>query len=104
MFSRVPNHDSWAGGPFFAAENGGFAGTTPHVDKSIDARGSYCPGPLMELIKAIKNQPVGAVVEVLSSDQGSSKDIPEWVQKTGHELVYSQNAGDHWRIAVRKKK
>lgn len=71
-------------------------------DKVIDARGAYCPGPLMELIKAIKASPVGTVVEVWSSDQGSSKDIPEWVKKAGHELVHNEKTGDHWRIAVRK--
>jgi tRNA 2-thiouridine synthesizing protein A len=72
------------------------------VKKSIDARGSFCPGPLMELIKAVKHAQVGDVIEVLSSDTGSAKDIPEWVKKMGHELVYCQEAGDHWKIAVRK--
>ncbi|MGI6126232.1 MAG: sulfurtransferase TusA family protein [Planifilum sp.] len=72
------------------------------VKKSIDVRGSFCPGPLMELIKAVKHAQVGDVIEVLSSDTGSAKDIPEWVKKMGHELVYCQEAGDHWKIAVRK--
>lgn len=71
-------------------------------DKVVDARGAYCPGPLMELIKAIKAQPVGSVVEVWSSDQGSSKDIPEWVKKASHELVYVVEESGYWRIAVRK--
>ncbi|NCO65012.1 MAG: hypothetical protein COW32_02510 [Candidatus Aquicultor secundus] len=76
------------------------------VDKSIDARGSYCPGPLMELIKSIKGAEVGSVIEVLSSDLGSAKDIPEWVAKVGHELVYNEKAsdGEYWRIAVKKVK
>ena len=74
------------------------------VKKSIDARGSFCPGPLMELIKAVKNTRVGDVIEVWSSDTGSTKDIPEWVKKMGHELVYCKEVGDHWKIAVRKKR
>lgn len=74
------------------------------VNKTVDARGSFCPGPLMEIIKAMKTQPVGAVIEVLSNDQGSAKDIPEWVKKVGHELVYSENVGDHWKIGIRKMK
>lgn len=44
------------------------------------------------------------VIEVLSNDQGSAKDIPEWVKKVGHELVYSENVGDHWKIGIRKMK
>lgn len=74
------------------------------ADKMVDARGSFCPGPLMELIKTVKTAPVGSVIEVLSNDQGSAKDIPQWVNKVGHELVYSEDMGDHWKIAVRKVK
>lgn len=74
------------------------------IAKTIDARGSFCPGPLMEIIKAMKTSAVGDVLEVWSNDQGSVKDIPEWVNKVGHELVYTENAGDYWKIAIRKMK
>lgn len=74
------------------------------ITKTIDARGSYCPGPLMELIKALNQESLDAVVEVLSNDEGSAKDVPEWVAKAGHELVYVKKDGDFWRLAVRKKK
>ncbi|MEH7443155.1 sulfurtransferase TusA family protein [Heyndrickxia sp. MSNUG] len=74
------------------------------VTKSIDARGAYCPGPLMELVKGIKKAQVGDVVEVISTDKGSAVDIPEWVNKMGHEIAYSENEGDEFRIAVRKAK
>ncbi len=73
-------------------------------DKTIDARGALCPGPLMELIKAIKEEPVGTVIEVLSSDKGSAKDIPEWVKKAGHELVGVFEKEGYWSIVVKKTK
>ncbi len=77
-----------------------------HADKTVDARGSFCPGPLMELIKTLKTSDIGSVIEVWSTDQGSQKDIPEWVSKAGQELVYSEKAsdGEYWRIAVKKIK
>ena len=50
-------------------------------DKSIDARGSFCPGPLMELIKSIKKAAPGQIIEVWSADEGSKKDIPAWAEK-----------------------
>jgi TusA-related sulfurtransferase len=53
----------------------------------IDARGSFCPGPLMELIRAIRESTVGDVIAVKSSDRGSRIDIPKWVEKAGHRLV-----------------
>jgi len=73
-------------------------------DRVIDARGSFCPGPLMELIKAIREENIGSVIEVWSSDEGSARDIPEWVKKAGHELIGVFKESDYWRIVVKKKK
>lgn len=72
------------------------------ISKSVDARGSFCPGPLMELIKGIKASQVGDIIEVLSSDKGSATDIPEWVTKMKHELVFTKEEEGYFRIAVRK--
>lgn len=74
------------------------------ANKSIDARGAYCPGPLMELVKGIKTAQVGDVIEVISTDKGSAVDIPEWVNKMGHEIAYTESEGEEFRIAVRKAK
>ncbi|MCX7181074.1 MAG: sulfurtransferase TusA family protein, partial [Proteobacteria bacterium] len=46
----------------------------------IDARGSFCPGPLMELIAAIKMVEIGDEIEILSSDKGSASEIPQWIK------------------------
>ena len=59
----------------------------PALTRTIDARGSYCPGPLMELIRVIRESQVGDVLAVYSSDAGSKTDIPLWVEKAGHRLV-----------------
>ena len=67
----------------------------------IDARGAYCPGPLMELIAGLKLVNIG---EVLSSDKGSANDIPEWVKKVHHEMVGITKQDGYWSIVVRKAK
>ncbi len=72
--------------------------------KVIDARGSFCPGPLMELIGWIKMAGIGDELEVLSTDKGSVNDIPEWVKKVGHELVGTREEAGVWHITVRKAK
>lgn len=61
------------------------------ITKEIDARGSFCPGPLMELIRNVKTAGVNDVIAVLSGDPGSVKDIPAWVNKAQHELVAVDN-------------
>lgn len=74
------------------------------ANRTIDARGSFCPGPLMELIAGMKMSQVGDVIELLSSDKGSAADVPEWIHKVGHEMIATTQEGDIWRIQVRKKK
>lgn len=70
--------------------------------KVIDARGSFCPGPLMELIKGIRQESVGTVLEVWSSDRGSAKDIPEWVARAGHEVVSNVEEDGIFKVQVKK--
>lgn len=72
------------------------------IDRTIDARGSYCPGPLMELIRAIREAKVGEVVAVLSSDTGSKRDIPKWCEKAGHQFLGIIDESGFARLVVRK--
>ena len=76
--------------------------TDIHIDKEIDARGSFCPGPLMELIRGMKALPVGGVLAVLSSDPGSNKDIPAWIQKANHEFIGAIPEQGYTRFVARK--
>jgi TusA-related sulfurtransferase len=62
------------------------------ITKEIDARGSFCPGPLMELIRSMRMAQVGDVLAVISGDEGSKKDIPAWIQKAGQEYLGSEPA------------
>ena len=74
----------------------------PAITRTVDARGSYCPGPLMELIRAIRESAVGDVIAVLSSDKGSKIDIPKWIEKAGHKLVSLDQLDGYDRIVVEK--
>ncbi|HCU90203.1 MAG TPA: hypothetical protein DGR97_09675 [Gammaproteobacteria bacterium] len=71
---------------------------------TIDARGAFCPGPLMELIATLKLVQIGDEIDVLSSDKGSAIDIPAWVGKVKHEMVEIAEETDYWHIVVRKIK
>ncbi len=74
----------------------------PGVTRTIDARGSFCPGPLMELIRAIRESQPGDVLAVRSSDKGSRTDIPKWVDKAGHRLVEVATRDGYDEIVVEK--
>lgn len=75
---------------------------TLQIDKTIDARGMACPGPLMNLIGAIRQGQVGQVFDVLSSDEGSKTDIPAWVTKAKHELLEVHQDAGYAHFVVRK--
>lgn len=70
----------------------------------IDARGAFCPGPLMEVIAALKLIQVGDEVEVWSTDHGTVTDLPAWCAKVGHQLVESKECDGYWSVTVRKSK
>lgn len=72
--------------------------------KIVDACNTYCPGPLMELITYMKQSEVGDTIELLSTDSGTANDVPEWVDKVGHELLSSEKVDEVWHIQVRKAK
>jgi TusA-related sulfurtransferase len=71
---------------------------------TIDARGAFCPGPLMELIAALKTHQIGDEIEVLSTDKGSVTDIPEWCKKVKHECISVDEKKGYWSVLVRKAK
>lgn len=72
--------------------------------KTVDARNTFCPGPLMELITHMRQVGVGDEIELLSTDKGTAVDVPAWVKKCGHEMLTSEQVGDTWHITVRKMK
>jgi len=73
------------------------------VSKSVDARGTACPGPLLEAKKAIGTISTGDVMEVLSADEGTKVDIPKWCSKQGHEYLGTVEESGFFKIYLRKK-
>lgn len=74
------------------------------ITRTVDARGSFCPGPLMELIRAIRESQVGDVLAVLSSDKGSKVDIPKWIDKAGHHLISLETRDGFDEIVLEKRR
>ncbi len=74
------------------------------VEKQVDARGTACPGPLLEAKRAITSISVGGVMELLSSDQSTNTDVPRWAKKMGHEYLGTLEEAGYWRIFVKRGK
>ncbi len=72
------------------------------VAKSVDARGTACPGPLLEAKKALSTIEEGEVMEILSADEGTKVDIPKWCNKQGHDYLGTVEENGYYKIYMRK--
>jgi TusA-related sulfurtransferase len=78
--------------------------STIQVANTVDARGSACPGPLLEAKKGIGKVKVGEVLEIYSADSGTRQDIPAWARKVGHEYLGLTEVDGYDKHFVRRKK
>ncbi|MCS6788009.1 MAG: sulfurtransferase TusA family protein [Aigarchaeota archaeon] len=67
----------------------------------VDARGSFCPGPLTELIKAYKSAEAGDEIELLATDPGAKSDVSAWAKKSGNEVLEIKDEQGYFRIVVK---
>ncbi len=72
------------------------------VKKIVDARGTACPGPLLAAKKAISEIAAGDIMEILSADEGTRKDIPKWATKKGHDYLGTVEESGFFKIFMKK--
>jgi tRNA 2-thiouridine synthesizing protein A len=57
------------------------------ADQTLDASGLNCPVPILRTKEALEEMVNGQVLEVISTDTGSLKDIAAFCKQTGNELL-----------------
>ncbi len=72
--------------------------------KVVDARGSACPGPLLEAKKGMGTVQIGQVIEIWSSDPATKNDIGAWSTKVGHAFLGYLPGEGYERVFVRRGK
>ncbi len=72
--------------------------------KVADARGTACPGPLLEAKKAMAGIAVGEVLELWSSDPQTKTDVEAWAAKVGHGFLGVAAAQGYERVFIRRAK
>ena len=58
---------------------------------TVDARGRWCPVPIIWTAERIPSIAVGEVLEVLATDEAILDDLPAWCRATGHEFLGFEN-------------
>ena len=77
---------------------------TIKADKELNLQGLMCPLPVVKISKAIKEVPVGGVIEATATDPGVLADIPAWCKSTGNEMLKTQKEGKVIRFWVKRGK
>lgn len=72
------------------------------VAHELDASGLSCPLPILKTKKAISGLATGEVLRVLSTDQGSLKDIESFCNQTGNDLLSSAELDGAYEFLIRK--
>jgi tRNA 2-thiouridine synthesizing protein A len=78
--------------------------TTIKVAKVVDARGTACPGPLLDARRAIGECPVGGVMEIQSSDSDTIVSVQRWCTKMEFEYLGDVENDGFWSIYLRRTK
>ena len=68
----------------------------------LDCCGMQCPGPIMEVFKAVKTMADGEELEVTASDPGFARDVVSWCERTGNTLVGVTQRGGEYVAVLRK--
>lgn len=72
------------------------------ANQLLDAKGLNCPLPILKAKKALKDVPMGGVLEVLATDPGSVADFAAFCRTTGNELVESTEASGVYRFLIKR--
>lgn len=76
--------------------------STTEFDAELDARGLYCPEPVMMLHNRINDVAPGRVLRVVATDPSTTRDIPRFCQFLGHDLVGTEEQGGEFIYLIRR--
>ena len=72
------------------------------MEHLLDARGLFCPEPVMLLHKKIREIATGEILVLIATDPSTARDVPKFCHFLGHELVSSSEQDQTYRYAIRK--
>lgn len=73
-------------------------------DETLDCSGMACPMPILKTKKAVDALQVGQVLKMIATDPGATSDMNAWTEKTGHELLGSEQDGGTFTFYIKKTK
>lgn len=72
------------------------------ADAELNARGLFCPEPVMMLHNKIRDIASGQILKVEATDPSTTRDIPKFCRFLGHELLAQQQIDGIFMYWLRK--
>jgi tRNA 2-thiouridine synthesizing protein A len=72
------------------------------ADQTLDASGLNCPLPILKTKKALQKMESGQVLEVISTDAGSIKDIEAFCNQTGNKLISTEEVAGKYLFTIER--
>lgn len=80
-----------------------FSDSAPNKEPlKINACGLQCPGPIIQVKKAIDSITAGERVEIVATDAGFARDASAWCDTTGNKLVESHDEKGRYTVVIEK--
>lgn len=70
----------------------------------VNACGLQCPGPIMQVKKAMDTLAVGGRVEIVATDAGFARDSAAWCATTGNKLISQSEERGRYTVVLEKGK
>jgi TusA-related sulfurtransferase len=77
--------------------------TEIEIVEELDATGMFCPEPLLEVRELSDTVKIGQCFKVLADDPKAEKDLKDWAEETGVEIIDFTKNGDLLTFTFRKK-
>jgi tRNA 2-thiouridine synthesizing protein A len=71
-------------------------------DQTLDASGLNCPMPILKTKKALTKMSPGQILEVISTDAGSVKDLVAFCNQTGNKLLGTVEEGNKYIFTIER--
>jgi tRNA 2-thiouridine synthesizing protein A len=68
----------------------------------VDAKGLYCPLPVLRLARALRGGSAGMIARLLATDPAAVEDVEVFCRERGHELIESRRDGEVFSFLVRR--
>lgn len=72
------------------------------IQRRLDLQGLPCPAPMRATNDALNEMSSGELIEVLSTDPCTVRELAVWARATGNGLLESSQFGNVFRFVIRK--